>query len=91
MIVQIEESKREEMAILCEQMLMAGGKLMSCIENLPEASEMGERSRMGMREPMYGDGMREPMGGRYGMREYDGDRYGMPDEGGYRMGGYRRR
>lgn len=82
MIVQIEESKREEMASLCEQMLMAGGKLMSCIENLPEASEMGERSRMGMREPM---------GGRYGMREDYGERYGMPDEGGYRSGVYRRR
>lgn len=57
----ITESKRDKMADLVEDMLMAGGKLMSCLEELEE-DEMQER-RTNYRRGM---GMRD--GGHYGNR-----------------------
>lgn len=69
----ITESKRDKMADLVEDMLMAGGRLMSCLEELEEEPRMNERryrNGMGMRDGM---GMRS--GGhysdRYGNRDYD--------------------
>ena len=68
----ISSKKKERMSDLVEDMLYAGGKLMHCLEELSDESEMGERSgnRMGYRDGM---GMRD--GGRYG------DRYGMREHG----------
>lgn len=62
----ITESKKDKMSELVEDMLLAGGKLMHCLEELEDEDGYGERRysrRYGMRD-----------GGRYGMR------YGMRDE-----------
>ena len=81
-IIEMNEEKREEMSELCEKMLHYGGKLMQCLENLPDGSEseaMGQRSprgdyrgRGGMRDDL------DEMGERY----EDMSDYGM--RGGYR-------
>lgn len=55
-IIEITAKKAEEMSELVEEMLMAGGKLMSCIERLKEESynERGGR---------YNDDYNERRGG----------------------------
>jgi len=67
----ITKNKKDKMADLVEDMLYAGGRLMSCLEELSEddSYDMGMRGRYGNRY-----GMRD--GGRYGMR----DRMGMRDD-----------
>lgn len=65
----ITESKKEKMTDLIEEMLMAGGKLMHCLEELDDDSEMNERryrNGMGMR-----DGGRYGSRGGYGNRDWD--------------------
>lgn len=48
-IIEVTENKVEKMSALVEDMLMTGGKLMSCLEHL--SNEMyGERRRMGRRD-----------------------------------------
>lgn len=76
----ITESKKEKMSELVEDMLLTGGKLMHCLEEL-EDEEYGER-RYGRRDGSY---MRD--GGRYG-RRYD-DEWNDMDYMGERR--YRRR
>ncbi len=61
-MIEIQESKAEEMAEHAKKMLKHGKKLYECIEELCEESSMGERGGYGR-------------GGRYGMRT-DGGRYG---------------
>lgn len=61
-MIEIHESKAEEMAEHAKQMLKHGKKLYECIEELCEESSMGERGGYGR-------------GGHYGMR-MDGGRYG---------------
>jgi hypothetical protein len=71
-VIRIEESKVDKMSEYCEKMLKAGGKLMSCIEELSEGG-YGERDDEDDDEM---EGMRGGYrGGGYGMRDYDG--YGM--------------
>ena len=69
-VIEITEKKRHKMADYAEKMLRYGGKLMQCLDELDEESEMGERdddtgyrSRMGNRHPM-GRRMRDDMGER---------------------------
>lgn len=76
-IIEITESKKEKMSGLVEDMLMIGGKLMNCIEQLGEDSDMGERMR-------YRGGMGMRDGGSYGNRNGYGNRYDDPDEMGER-------
>lgn len=71
-VIKIEESKVDKMSEYCEKMLKAGGKLMSCIEELSEGG-YGERDDDDDDEEM--EGMRVGYRGGYGMRDYDG--YGM--------------
>ena len=79
-VIKIEESKVDKMSEYCEKMLKAGGKLMSCIEELSEGGygerddedDWEEEEEMGMRGVYRGGGYR---GGGSGMRDYDG--YGM--------------
>jgi len=56
-IIEISESKLEQMAEHAEKMLKHGGKLMQCIEELSEDS-MGERgySRTGFRDERDDEG-----------------------------------
>ena len=63
-VIRIEESKVDKMSEYCEKMLKAGGKLMSCIEELSEGG-YGERDD----EDDFEDD------DEMGMRDYDG--YGM--------------
>ena len=78
-MIEITESKVNEMSELVEKMLKYGGKLMHCID------EMGDdrSERMGRRSPMqdYRDNW----------KNYDDDDYDRYDErrGGRRSGGYR--
>lgn len=69
-VIEITEKKRHKMADYAEKMLRYGGKLMQCLDELDEESEMGERDddtgyrgRMGNRHPM-GRRMRDDMGER---------------------------
>jgi hypothetical protein len=71
-VIRIEESKVDKMSEYCEKMLKAGGKLMSCIEELSEGG-YGERDDEDDDGEM--EGMRGGYRGGYGMRDYDG--YGM--------------
>lgn len=72
-VIRIEESKVDKMSEYCEKMLKAGGKLMSCIEELSEGG-YGERDDEDDDDEM--EGMRGGYrSGGYGMRDYDG--YGM--------------
>lgn len=83
----ISSKKKDKMSDLVEDMLYAGGKLMHCLEELSDESEMGERSagRMGYRDGM---GMRD--GGRMGSRSGYRHDEGWDDYDGYDMGGERR-
>lgn len=78
-IIEITENKVNEMSELVEDMLMCGGKLMQCLENMGNG-----RNRMGRRSPMpdYRDKWNDDEG-------YDEDRYGERHGGGRRGGGYR--
>lgn len=81
----ITKSKKDKMSDLVEEMLYAGGRLMTCLEELSEDdSEMGYRNNYGNR---YGSryGMRTG----YGMRNGYGNRYDDDDEMNERS--YRRR
>ena len=64
----INKKDKRKMADMMSEMLTIGGRLMTCIEEMEESDEYGERGRYGMRDGM---GMRD--GGRYGNRwdEYD--------------------
>lgn len=44
-VIEITEDKCQKMADLTEEMLHAGGKLMSCIEQLKESKTLNYRSR----------------------------------------------
>ncbi len=66
-IIEITPKKAEEMSNLVEEMLMAGGKLMSCIERLKEES-YNERGSYGERGSRYNDNYNERRGG---MRDDD--------------------
>lgn len=82
MMIQIKETKVDEMSGAVEKILHYGGKLMSCLENLEGGSEYGERDDedmmgydphiMGERGGRYGNRMR---GGRYGNRYGNRDPY----------------
>ena len=78
-MIEITENKVNEMSELVEDMLMCGGKLMHCLENMGSG-----RSRMGRRSPMpdYRDKWNDD-------EDYDEDRYGERHGGGRRGGGYR--
>ena len=76
-IIRIEESKVDKMSEYCEKMLKAGGKLMSCIEELSEGG-YGERDE----EDDFEE--EEEMGMRGGYRGGSG---GSREGGGYRGGG----
>jgi len=68
-IIEITSKKADEMSELVEEMLMAGGKLMSCIERLKEES-YNERGSYGERGGRYNDDYNERRGGmRHGDRE----------------------
>lgn len=86
-MVEITESKLDELVENAEKMLRYGGKVMSCLDSLQEdGGRMGERSPMGD----YRDWGRESdVRGRYGRgsgRDEDG-RYGERYGGGYHGGG----
>lgn len=66
-MIEITEDKYEKMSSLVEEILSAGGKLMSCIDTLGD-SAYGERSRYGYRDERYDDDYRRGMRG--GMRRY---------------------
>lgn len=78
-MIEITENKVSEMSGLVEKMLMCGGKLMHCLE------DMGDRhSRMNRRSPMpdYRD--------KWNDDDYDDDdRYDERHGNGRRGGGYR--
>ena len=78
-MIEITESKVNEMSELVEKMLKYGGKLMHCID------EMGDdrSERMGRRSPMQDY--------RHNWKNYDDDDDDRYDErrGGRRSGGYR--
>lgn len=61
-MIQITEEKKEKMSELCEKMLRIGGKLMQCLENMEDSSEMG------MREPYEDDEYDDSRHDRMGMR-----------------------
>lgn len=42
-VIEITEKKRHKMADYAEKMLRYGGKLMQCLDELDEESDMGER------------------------------------------------
>ena len=78
-VIEISEKKRNKMADYAEKMLRYGGKLMQCLDELDEESEMGERDddtgyrgRMGNRQPM-GRRMRDDMGEREDWEDDDDD------------------
>ena len=71
-VIKTEESKVDKMSEYCEKMLKAGGKLMSCIEELSEGG-YGERDDEDDDDEM--EGMRGGYRGGGYMRDYDG--YGM--------------
>lgn len=77
-MIEITDSKVNEMSELVEDMLMCGGKLMHCLENMGNG-----RNRMGRRSPMpdYRD--------KWNDDDYDEDRYDERHGGGRRGGGYR--
>lgn len=77
-MIEITDSKVSEMSELVEEMLMCGGKLMHCLENMGNG-----RNRMGRRSPMpdYRD--------KWNDDDYDEDRYDERHGGGRRGGGYR--
>lgn len=77
-MIEITDSKVSEMSELVEDMLMCGGKLMHCLENMGNG-----RNRMGRRSPMpdYRD--------KWNDDDYDEDRYDERHGGGRRGGGYR--
>lgn len=79
-IVEITESKMDELSEMLEDILYTGGRMMSCIEQMREGA-YGERRKVGMREPMR-TGMRDPY--------MDGDRYSNPYEPMYGERRYRR-
>lgn len=66
-MIEISESKYDKMSSLIEEILSAGGKLMSCIENLGESS-YNERGRGGYRDDHDDVDYRGGMRG--GMRRY---------------------
>lgn len=82
-VVEISKSKAEKLKEHAEKVLKHGGKLMECIEELCEESQMGERggygSRYGNRSGGYGN--------RYGNRDEDfededfGERRGVRGSG----------
>lgn len=77
MMIQISEDKIDELADGMNEMLHAGGKLMSCIENMRGNDEV--RSKYGRRR-MYGrrdeddweDERERDYMGRHGGRDYNG-------------------
>lgn len=78
-VIEITEKKRHKMADYAEKMLRYGGKLMQCLDELDEESDMGERDddagyrgRMGNRQPM-GRRMRDDMGERDDWDDDDDD------------------
>lgn len=77
-MIEITENKVNEMSELVEDMLMCGGKLMHCLENMGNG-----RSRIGRRSPMpdYRD--------KWNDDDYDEDRYDERHGGSRRGGGYR--
>lgn len=81
-VIEITEKKRHKMADYAEKMLRYGGKLMQCLDELDEESDMGERDddidyrgRMGNRQPM-GRRMRDDMGERDDWDDDDDDDMG---------------
>lgn len=78
-VIEITEKKRHKMADYAEKMLRYGGKLMQCLDELDEDSDMGHRDdedgyrgRMGNRHPM-GRRMRDDMGEREDWDDDDED------------------
>lgn len=71
-IIEITSSKIDDMSELVEDMLMAGGKLMGCLEKLSD-DMYGEREEYGNRYSRRDneDMMGERRYGRYSRREYD--------------------
>lgn len=66
-MIEISEGKYDKMSSLVEEILSAGGKLMSCIEGLGETS-YGERNRRSYRDEREEDDYHSGMRG--GMRRY---------------------
>lgn len=76
-MIEITESKAEEMAEHVEKMLKHGGKLMQCIEELRDGGHSGERGG-------YGRMSERSSYGRYGMRDEEMPRYDGYDHMGER-------
>lgn len=83
-MIEISESKAEELKEHAEKVLKHSGKLMQCLE------ELGEQSAMGERGGGYGNRYGNRSGGGYGNRmgyreEWDegdmGERRGVPGSG----------
>lgn len=74
-IIEISRNKMDEMAECMEDILRAGGRMMSCLEELRDGAEYGERRRTGMREPGRYDDMDDRMNRRRGDDGY------MPEYG----------
>ena len=70
-MIVIQRKDKEKLADMVSEMLRIGGRVMSCIEEMEQNGEMGER-RYQMRDGM---GMRD--GGSYGNR---GNGYGNRDD-----------
>ena len=77
-MIEISDSKVDKMSELAEKMLKYGGKLMQCIEEMSEESNMGHRGGYGMRSGQGSQGGRYSGGsqGSYGSR----GGYGMRDD-----------
>lgn len=72
-MIEISESKIDKMSECVEDMLMAGGELMHCLEKLKEESGMGERGgSYGNRGDYGGRSMMGSRGG-YGNRDDEWD------------------
>ena len=67
-MVIIHKKDKQKMSDMVEDILYTAGRLMTCVEDMEEMDEMGERRNYGDR---YGMGMRD--GGRYGMRDWEDD------------------
>lgn len=92
-ILEIQESKAEEMKEHARKMLRHGGKLMECIEELCEESSIGECAYYGNKGGGYGNRYSNQGGGGYGNRmnyreewedevePFMGQRRGVPGSG----------
>lgn len=53
-IIEVSSNKVSKLSEMCEDMLMLGGKMMHCLEELDGEGMYERRGRIGMRDGKYG-------------------------------------